>query len=91
MTTLEQEREAEKRLQKQWFQAKLAAEKQKVEVAKKVKDGVGDFVLLDTRDRASFEKDHLPGAVSMPLAEVGERAGELDPGKEYVTYCWHKT
>ena len=84
-------REQEKQLQKLWFQHKLAAEKQKVEVAKKVKEGKGDFVLLDTRDRASFEKEHIPGAQSMPLDEVGKLAGGLDPNKEYVTYCWHAT
>lgn len=84
-------RDQEKALQKQFFQGKLAAEKQKVDVARKVKEGKGDFVVLDTRDRASYEKERIPGAVSMPLDEVDKLAPRLDPGKEYVTYCWHST
>lgn len=74
-----------------YFQAKLAAEKQKAEVVKKVKDGKGDFVLLDARDRASFEKGHIPGALAMPLDEVERLAPTLDRNTEYVTYCWNDT
>jgi rhodanese-related sulfurtransferase len=84
-------REQEMELQKQWFRHKLAAEKQKVDVAKKIKEGKGEFVLLDTRDRASYQKEHIPGALAMPLEEVEKLAGKLDPAKEYVTYCWHAT
>ena len=87
-------REQEIETRRQWFQSKLAAEKQKAEVVKKVKDGAASkqgFVLLDARDRASFEQEHLPGAISMPLEEVERLAGTLDTTKEYVTYCWHAT
>ena len=87
-------REQEIATRKQWFQAKLAAEKQKVEVVKKIKEGSAgkqDFVLLDARDRASYDKEHLPGAQPMPLAEVEQLADELDPNQEYVTYCWNST
>jgi len=85
------DREQEIELQKQFFRHKLASEKQKVDVVRKVKKGTGDFVLLDTRDRASWEKERIPGALSMPLDEVSKLAGGLDPSKEYVTYCWHAT
>ena len=84
-----QDRRAEKELQKQFFRSKLAAEKSKAEVVKKVKEGVGDFVLLDARDRASYEKEHIPGAISAPTAEIDRVAPTLDPSKEYVTYCWN--
>jgi len=90
MATREQEIET----RKQWFRAKLAAEKQKAEVVKKIKDGPAskqDFILLDARDRPSYEKEHLPGARSMPLDEIAQLAGDLDPTKEYVTYCWNST
>ncbi len=83
--------EKDRELQRAYFQAKLAAEKQKVDVVRKVKEGQGDFVLLDARDRASFEKDHIPGAVSAPLEEVDRLAPRLSKDKEYVTYCWHST
>jgi rhodanese-related sulfurtransferase len=78
-------------LQKMWFRAKLAAEKQKMEVIKKVQEGQGDFVLLDSRDAKSFEKGHIPGALSFPLDELEKRVGELERGREYVTYCWNAT
>lgn len=81
----------ERELQKAYFQAKLAAEKQKVDVAKKVKEGKGDFVLLDARDHASFDRDRIPGAVSVPLDQVDQLAPTLAKDKEYVTYCWHAT
>ncbi len=87
-------REQEVATRKQWFQAKLAAEKQKAEVVKKIKEGSAgkqDFVLLDARDRASYDKEHLPGAQSMPLEQVDQLADDLDPTKEYVTYCWNST
>ena len=75
------------RLQKEWFQHKLAAVKSKAEVADKLKSGTQDFVLLDSRDRAAYDKDHLPGALPMPLAEVAQLAADLDPQREYVVYC----
>lgn len=81
----------ERELQRTYFQAKLAAEKQKVEVTKKVKEGTGDFVLLDARDRASYDRDHIPGALSMPLDQVDQLASTLAKDEEYVTYCWHST
>ena len=89
MATTERDRERE--LQVQFFRAKLAAEKQKVDVARKIKEGKGDFVLVDTRDRASFEKEHIPGAISVPLDQVAALAPSLAKEKEYVTYCWHST
>jgi hypothetical protein len=78
-------------LEKQWFRARLAGEKTKMDVIAKVKEGKGDFVLLDARDRASFERGHLPGALSSPLDEVERVAGTLDHDKEYVVYCWNAT
>jgi rhodanese-related sulfurtransferase len=75
-------------LRKLWFRAKLTAEKQKAAVVEKVKEGEGDFVLLDARDRASYRAGHIPGALSMPLDEIEKLAGTLRHDIEYVTYCW---
>lgn len=74
-----------------YFKAKLAAEVQKVDVVKKVKEGKGDFILLDARDPGSFAAGHIPGAVSLPLSEVEARLKGLDRQKTYVTYCWNRT
>jgi rhodanese-related sulfurtransferase len=89
MTMLSDERM--RSLQKQWFLSKMAAEKPKAAVVAKVKEGKGDFVLVDARDRASYEKGHIPGAISMPPEEIEENFGRLDPAKEIVTYCWNDT
>jgi rhodanese-related sulfurtransferase len=78
-------------LQKQFFEQKLAAERGKNEVVQKVKTGQGDFVLLDTRDRGSYAKGHIPGAIPMPLDEVDTLARGLDRSRTYVTYCWNAT
>ncbi len=45
------------------------------------------FVLADARPRRDYEQKHLPGAISMPVDEIGEFAGRLDRGDEIVTYC----
>ena len=82
---------SELELLKAYFRAKIAAEKQTVDVVKKVKEGVGDFVLLDTRARSAYAKEHIPGALSVPLDGVAEAAATLPRDRELVTYCWHST
>jgi rhodanese-related sulfurtransferase len=48
----------------------------------------GAVVLVDVRDAQAFERAHLPGAVSVPLAELAARADELrGMGKPIVIYC----
>jgi rhodanese-related sulfurtransferase len=78
------------RSNRDFFAAKLRAEKQKAEVVKKVKDGLGgDFVLLDVRSRAAFRKAHIRGAWSAPLEELADLAAQLPRERELVTYCWN--
>jgi rhodanese-related sulfurtransferase len=44
--------------------------------------------LVDVLPRAEYDELHLAGAVSIPLAELGERAAaELDPARPVITYC----
>ena len=36
-----------------------------------------------------YEKLHVPGAISLPLAELNaETAERLDRGRDVVVYCW---
>lgn len=36
-----------------------------------------------------YEKLHLPGAISLPLAELNaDTAERLDRGRDVVVYCW---
>jgi rhodanese-related sulfurtransferase len=74
-----------------WFAAKLGAEKQKNDVVKKVQEGQGDFLLLDTRGRPAFRKAHIRGAFCLPLEELEALAADLPRDRELVTYCWTDT
>jgi phage shock protein E len=44
--------------------------------------------VVDVRGTDAFEAGHIPGALSVPLAEVERRAAELkDLKKPIVLYC----
>jgi rhodanese-related sulfurtransferase/rubrerythrin len=45
------------------------------------------YTLLDVRRPAEYEGGHLPGAQLIPVDELPERLGELDPEKPVITYC----
>jgi len=46
-------------------------------------------VVVDVRTPADFKKGHLLNAVNLPVAKIGERAGELakDKAKPLLVYC----
>ena len=46
-----------------------------------------DVTLLDVREPWEAEIAALPGAVLIPLGELPDRVGELDPDREVVAYC----
>jgi len=47
-----------------------------------------DFVLVDVRSRASFERGHVAGAVNIPHRTITrERIREYSPNALFVTYC----
>ena len=46
----------------------------------------GSVVLLDVRPRVEFRAGHLPSAVSVPIADLGDRLTSLPPG-EVIAYC----
>jgi rhodanese-related sulfurtransferase len=47
-----------------------------------------NVVVVDVRDEGSFQISHIPGARSIPLAEVEKRIPELKKLKKpIVTYC----
>jgi len=43
--------------------------------------------LVDVRSRAEWLKGHLPGAISVPLLELGSGRGSIDPARENIVYC----
>lgn len=44
-------------------------------------------IFVDVRDSDSFAASHIPGAVSIPLADLEDRAGELNRSDWIITYC----
>ena len=47
----------------------------------------GEAILIDVRPREEYLAGHLPGAVSIPLAELKAHLKELPKGQEVVAYC----
>jgi len=47
----------------------------------------GEVTLLDVRPSEEFEAGHIPGAVSVPLAELEARLAELPHDRDVVAYC----
>ncbi len=45
------------------------------------------IALLDVRPFAEYELGHVPGAMSMPLAELEARMDELDRTADTIVYC----
>lgn len=45
------------------------------------------FVLLDVREHSEVAIARLPGSVVIPLGELPDRLGELDPEAELVVHC----
>ena len=45
------------------------------------------YVFIDARIRPEYDEVHIEGAVNIPLEELRGKFGELDPAKEYLTYC----
>ncbi|MBE8477633.1 ArsR/SmtB family transcription factor [Streptomyces justiciae] len=47
----------------------------------------GDVVLLDVRPVEEYRAGHIPGARSIPVAELADRISELPAETEIVVYC----
>ncbi len=48
----------------------------------------GRTLLVDVRDREDYEKEHILGAISVPVSELSMRAKtSFGPDKEIIVYC----
>lgn len=47
----------------------------------------GDVIVLDVRPAAEFAAGHIPGAMSIPVGQLGQRLAELPAGTEVAAYC----
>ncbi len=46
----------------------------------------GTYTLLDVRQPKEYEKARIPGSKLIPLPELADRIGELDPDKPLIAY-----
>jgi rhodanese-related sulfurtransferase/DNA-binding transcriptional ArsR family regulator len=47
----------------------------------------GDVTVVDVRPAEEYEAGHIPGAVSVPVAELKRRLRELPKNREVIAYC----
>ena len=47
----------------------------------------GEVSLIDVRPRVEYLAGHLPGAISVPLAELKTHLGDLPSARDVVAYC----
>ena len=70
------------------FAGRLAVETDAADVATALAAGAPDFVLVDARGRDAYQRGHLPGAVSLPHAEIDDGILGALPDGLVVAYCW---
>ena len=47
----------------------------------------GEVTILDVRPAEEYRAGHIPGAISMPVAEIKARLDELPKGRDVIAYC----
>lgn len=45
-----------------------------------------EYNLIDVRQPDEYVKEHLPGAMLIPVGELADRLREIDPRKPTITY-----
>ena len=72
----------------EFFAAKLRFEIDAFDLFTALNADVKTIVLIDTRKREAYEAEHIPGALSLPYAEMSEvTTKDFDRDLLYVTYC----
>jgi rhodanese-related sulfurtransferase len=73
--------------QVEYYQNKLDFEMDPWDLFTAMENGE-EIIPLDTRKSAAYEKEHIPGAISLPHREMNENStGRLDKTKTYACYC----
>jgi rhodanese-related sulfurtransferase/DNA-binding transcriptional ArsR family regulator len=47
----------------------------------------GDITLIDVRPEAEYRAGHIPGALSLPVDQLGRRYREIPKRREVIAYC----
>ncbi len=67
-------------------EAAKASEITKEELKEKL-ENKADVIVVDVRSKASYDKSHIIGAISIPLGDIEKRHEELPKDKEIILYC----
>ena len=43
--------------------------------------------LIDVLPREDFEREHIPGAISIPLGRLATESGQLQRDRAVIVYC----
>lgn len=71
------------------FEGKLRLEVDPADVHFDHEKGTNNFLVVDTRSTADFEKQHIPGAISLPYRQMNEvTTRDFPRDQTIVTYCW---
>jgi rhodanese-related sulfurtransferase len=57
------------------------------QVAARDLDQKKGVMLIDTRTAKEYNAGHIPGAVHIPLADIGAKAKKIRKDKDIVVYC----
>lgn len=72
-----------------WKQLLIPVKSMDVDEAKEYMSGhkEGTYTILDVRQPWEYEKEHITGAKLIPLPQLTEKIGELDPEKSIIVNC----
>lgn len=72
-----------------FFSYQLAAQKVPTDLEPKIVDLVKaqEMVAIDVRTTDELKENPSPGALHIPMAEIGTKIDTLDPKKKYVIFC----
>ncbi len=57
------------------------------QISPKDLDDKKGMVLLDVRTNKEYEQGHIPGAVHVPLTDLGDKIKKLKKDREIVVFC----
>jgi molybdopterin/thiamine biosynthesis adenylyltransferase/rhodanese-related sulfurtransferase/molybdopterin converting factor small subunit len=66
---------------------KVTEDEIEVTEVKEKMDRGDKFVLIDVREPHEYQICNIPGAQLIPLGQIGQRLGELDPEADIVIHC----
>ncbi len=59
------------------------------QLADRIRDESDDnYIIVDIRDDASYDEAHIPGAINIPLNQLGYSLFGLDKTKDIIVYCF---